>query len=156
MTLSGSIQTAQRNKQGTAAKAKSFIGCFLLSNMQIHMWGLHWQQELNSEGEICSAVDRSKDYIFISNTCNALTNYHTQFIVHFSFVSGGKKLQRLILRIEVGCNWVIIRQTWSFQSYTTSNTQYSLRENLPVVFCQWCNCVWTLQKGNNRFSINNK
>lgn len=108
---------------------------------------------VNSEWEICSAMGRSKDYILISTTCNVLTNDHRQFIVHFNFVSGVEKLLKLIFRIGAGYDRVIIRQTWSFQSYTTSDTQYSLRENLPVVFCQWCNCVWTLQKGDNTFNI---
>lgn len=72
---------------------------------------MHKKAPVNSEREICSAMGRSKDQIWISTTCKVLTNYHRQFIVHFNFVSGVKKLPKLIFRIEVGCNRVIIRQT---------------------------------------------
>ena len=67
--------------------------------------------------------------------------------LHTSFTS--LMFQGEVAKPRKGCfscsrRWYSREHPSLIHSTTVSNAQYLLRENLSVVFCQWCNCVWTL------------
>lgn len=134
----------KRTTAVVAIRGKCYVTLCWIRIMQIHVWGLRAQRvslcrkgSVKHSGRAHAPTKEGKKYTSSSDHCP-----HTlPYTIHTSFTSlRWSSLNKHYFSVAE------VDHSYTKSKTVNVNAQYLLRENLSVVFCQWCNCVQTLQE----------